>query len=61
MTEPTLPPSPAPRPAAAAQAAAARLAHLFRASHRRGLIHPLEHIVQQLRCEAPVSPPDAPR
>lgn len=38
-----------------------RLAHLFRASRQRGLIHPLEHLVLQLRSEAAAATPEAPR
>ncbi len=55
MTEPVAKPPPAP------QATEARIAHLFRDSRRRGLIHPLEHIVQELRSEAPPPLPEPPR
>ncbi|MBL8306606.1 MAG: hypothetical protein JNM33_07905 [Rubrivivax sp.] len=54
MNETVAPPLPGP-PAGTPpqpQAREARIAHLFRGSRRRGLIHPLEHIVQQLRSEA---------
>ncbi len=48
-------PHPAPQagapPQAAAQpaAAAARVLHLFRAEHRAGRIHPLQHLLQRYR------------
>lgn len=49
------------RPPQPPKAVEERLAHLFRASRQRGLIHPLEHLVLQLRSEAVAAAPEVPR
>lgn len=59
MNAPFVPPpadaDPAPPPLPEAQQA--RIEFLFRGERRRGLIHPLQHIVQRYRAEA--APPVA--
>lgn len=53
---PSAPPAPPTVPAtgdALPPAVAARLAHLFRGSRQRGLIHPLEHVLLQYRSAQP--------
>ena len=60
MSQPHHPsPGAAPPQPPSPQAVEERLAHLFRASRQRGLIHPLEHLVHQLRSEGAAASPEA--
>jgi hypothetical protein len=57
MNEPTCPAEDTAPPPPLPQPMQARIEFLFRGERRRGLIHPLQPILQRYRAEADAAPP----